>query len=38
MRYLRYKGGDILVKGQHDYGIRVEIAKDNNDLRYMITE
>lgn len=27
-----------MAKGQHDFGIRVEIAKDNNDLRYMITE
>ncbi|HVI20951.1 MAG TPA: hypothetical protein VM660_02770 [Bacillus sp. (in: firmicutes)] len=27
-----------MSNGQHDYGIRVEIAKDSNDLRYMITE
>lgn len=30
--------GDSLRNKQGDYGIRVEIAKNDNDLRYMITE
>ncbi|MDM5358228.1 hypothetical protein [Peribacillus sp. ACCC06369] len=27
-----------MANSLHHYGIRVEVAKDNNDLRYMITE